>query len=274
MKTTHRILLVGCFVAMLLLAGGPPTQQGPIRAQDGYTSQDAINLAMTHPAFAGLASQEGWSAAAYDTQNTYGIWRVQFWDANGEDLGWADVSIERGKVYSWESYVGITEAQYEPAEVAIRAALLNDADVMELLNQHLATAIDVAFEDIDVYVDYQVWGQHWSAYLDMWPHSLYITLVSQTDNPTSLEQLEVEQIYFDGVMAYQEWYDAEKAQATTIAFGQPEIAAALRDFNGWTAAGELGEDGVWYLHFMSGEQQLASASVVVETSQVLEFSVP
>lgn len=274
MKTTHKALLYSVLLAVIILASTVIIHQQPTIAQDGYTAQDAINLATSHPVFAGLATQEGWSAAAYDTGNAYGIWRVQFWDANGEDLGWADVSIERSKVYSWESHIGLSDDQYGPAEQVIRGVLLNDADVMELVNARLAEVMDVTFDDISIYVDYDVWNQHWTAYLDMWPNSLYITLRSQTDDPMSLDSLRVEQIYFDGVMSYQEWHDAQKAQATTVAFGQAEIAAALRDFTGWTADGELDEDGVWHLTFSLDDQQLASASVVVETAQVLEFSVP
>ncbi len=274
MKTIRGVLAFGLLIGAIVVGSVMLTHQYSTRAQDGYTAQDAINLVTGHPAFAGLASQEGWSAAAYDTENAYGIWRVQFWDADGEDLGWADVSIERSKVYSWESYIGLPEDQYGPAETTIRAALLNDADVMELIDARLAEATDITFDELDVYVDFQAWSQRWSAYVDMWPNSLYITLISQTDNPRSLDSLRVDQIYFDGVVSYQEWYDAEKAQATTIAFGQAEIAAALRGVNGWTAEGDLGDDGIWYLNFMLGDQWLASASVVVETAQVLEFSVP
>ena len=74
--------------------------------------QDAINLAAAHSSFAnGLADRPGWTAVAYDTKNLYGIWRVQFYDAEGNDLGWSDISLEKQKVYAWETNFDITESE-------------------------------------------------------------------------------------------------------------------------------------------------------------------
>jgi hypothetical protein len=252
-------------VAIIGLVGGLALKLAPTRAQEGYTPQDAIALAAAHPAFAdGLAARSDWTAAAYDTQNPYGIWRVQFWNADGEDLGWADVSLERGQVYSWESYLGLTDDQYAPAEEVIRAFLVNSPEVMELVG---------SLDEVGIYVDYDPWGQHWGAYIDLWPNSLYVTLASRSDNPFSLDDLQVVQIYFPDVLSYDEWYSGQESKAIAAAFAQPEIAAAVRHYTGWTAAGERGNDGVWVVNFALGEQPLASATVLIETQQVLDFSV-
>ncbi len=72
MKTTRRVLAFGLLIAAIVFISVGLTHQQPIRAQDGYTAQDAINLATSHPVFAGLATQEGWSAATEADERTTG----------------------------------------------------------------------------------------------------------------------------------------------------------------------------------------------------------
>ncbi len=248
-------------LVMLSLVG----LSGPSHAQDGYTAQDAINLAAAHPAFAaGLAARPGWTAAAYNSENKYGIWHVQFWDAGGEDLGWADLSLERGKVYSWEAHLDLTDAETAPAETAIRAFLASSADIMDLVG---------SLDGVNIYVDYDYWNEHWTAYIDLGPDSLYVTLRSGTGQPSSLDDLRLDRIYFSDLPSYEEWFSSHEAQAISIAFQQPEISTALRSANGWTAAGVIGENGAWQVTFSLDGTTLATATVTLDPPQVTEFAI-
>ncbi|MBI5958759.1 MAG: hypothetical protein HY866_08490 [Chloroflexi bacterium] len=260
----QKFLKAGMLAVLVVLSMGLTSALSPSHAQSGYTPQDAIDLAAAHAAFVdGLAARPGWTAAAYDSKNSYGIWHVQFWDTDGEDLGWADLSLERSKVYSWEVYMGLTEEQSSSTEETIRAFLLNSPDVVDLVEN---------LGDADLYVDYDYWNERWGAYIELGPDSLYVTLRSTSGRSLSLENLQLDRIYFSELPSYDEWFSAQEAQAISIAFQQPEINAALRDYSGWAATGEPDENGVWHLTFTLGEQTLATAAVMVETQQVLEFT--
>ena len=98
------------------------------------TPQDAINLAGAHSSFAkGLADRPGWTAVAYDTKNFYSIWRVQFYDAEGNDLGWSDVNLEKQKIYAWETNFDVTESEYSQAEEALLNFARQDPEVIEMI---------------------------------------------------------------------------------------------------------------------------------------------
>lgn len=260
----RKILVAGTLPVLVVLTVALTLTFPVLHAQQDYTSQDAIDLAAAHPAFAkGLEARPGWTGAAYNSRNAYGIWHVQFWDADGEELGWADLSLEHGKVYSWEADYGPTEAQAAEAEAVIRAFLSSNAEIAELVG---------SLDDVPIYVDYESWRQHWAAYIDLGPDALEVTLRSTTGPPFSLENLQLDQIYFMDMLSYEEWYSTQEARAISLAFQEPEISAALRNYNGWTASSTLDEEGVWHLTFSSGEETLATAEVRVESGQVLQVS--
>lgn len=255
----RKYLIAGMLVVLGVALVLPTTH-----AQQGATTQQAIDLASSHPAFVdGLAARPGWTAAAYHSKNRYGIWHVQFWDAEGEDLGWVDLSLDRSKVYSWEAHLELLEEQTAPAEDAIRTALAANSDVMALVG---------SLDDVSLYVNFDYWSQLWGAYVDFGPDSLYVTLRSGSDRPLSLENLQVDRIYFENMLSYDEWFSAQEAQAISIAFQHPDISAMLRDYSGWTASGEPGEDDLWYLTFSLGDQTLLTATVQVAAGQVIEFA--
>lgn len=261
----RKIMWAGTLAVLVMLSLVFSSVLPVSHAQGGSTPQAAIDLAAAHPAFAtGLAVRPGWTASAYDSQNKYGIWHVQFWDASGEDLGWADLSLERGKVYSWETHFNLTDEQAASAETAIRAFLVSSPDVMELAG---------SLDDVSIYVDYDQWTGRWNAYIDLGPDFFSVSLRSATGQPSSLEDLQIDRIYFSNMPSYEEWFSAHEAQAISIAFQQPEISAALRNANGWTAAGEIGEDGMWHITFTLNDTTLATAAVTLDPPQVTEFGI-
>lgn len=261
----RKLLWTGILAALVMVSLALSFALPVGHAQEGYTAQDAIDLAAAHPAFAGgLAARPGWTAAAYDSQNKYGIWHVEFWDASGKALGWADLSLARGKVYSWESRMELMDEQVPPAETAIRAFLSSNTNVLALVG---------SLGDTNVYVDYDIWNEWWTAYIDLGPDSLYITIRSTSGVPSSLEDLQLDRINFPNLPSYDEWYKAHEAQAIIIAFQQPEITAALRSITGWKASGALGEDGLWRITFVLDTKTLATATVTLDPQQVLEFEI-
>lgn len=240
---------------------------GIIYAQQIFTEQDAINTAAESEEFKdGLANTPGWTAAAYDTGNRFGIWRVQFWNASGDELGWADVSPARGKVYSWEAYFGATDAQVQMAQDPVRDFLTTHPTVLELVEdptQH------------ELYIEYDSYNRWWGAYMDMGLDSLYLVVRFGQGSPDVFEDPQLVRLYFSNVMSYAEWQEATRAQAVATGFQQPEIAAVLADVESWTTRAERSDDGdgVWTVYFMDGETVLAWVKVDMSTQTVVEFSI-
>jgi len=257
---TYLSALFVVLIATLLAA--MPMQ---IHAQEAYTEDDAIALAASHPIFAqGLALREGWTAAAYDTGNRYGIWHVTFWDADGEELGWADVSPSAGVVYSWEGYFDLADSQYDEVQAPIRAALATDARIVALIGD---------IEDYDIYVDYQGWDESWGVWIEDGPDSLWVELVSTNGEPMSVESLAVSQIYFPYVLSYEDWNSGIASQAIAIAFASADVADALRDAT-WRAEASDNEDGTWQVYFWMENGAYVEATVDITTGSLIRVSVP
>jgi hypothetical protein len=261
-------LVVSVLAAILLTAslgvfGGLPQAT---RAVDRGTAEAAITLAAAHPAFMNvLGGRPGWTAAAYDSGNNAGIWRVQFWAVDGEDLGWADVSILKGRVYAMESNVGATEAQKVAVADRLIAFLAKDPTVRDLIGNPA---------DYESWLDYNGWVNTWYVYINKGGgDSLYIGIANDADDLMNLTNLRIVQIYFPEVQSYPDWEGNQKAKAVSMAFATAEIAALLRSYEGWTADTVRVGNNAWQVTFKTGEKALATATVDLDAGQVLEFTI-
>jgi hypothetical protein len=233
------------------------------RAQNEYSEQDAIDAAAAHEAFdAGLEATPGWYAAAYNTGNAYGVWHVEFWDADGDTLGWADVNPKNGRVYSWEEYFGVTEDQRASAEEILRPFVSDHPDVRELIEEPSI---------YDMYVDYDGWSDMWGVYIDRGGDSLYL-LVEFLDAANHADPV-LRGIFFSEVLSYDEWFAASSEAVSALAFELPEIAAALRDAEAWTSDAERVGNNTWEVTFNAGDAVLARATVDLDDSAVIDYSV-
>jgi hypothetical protein len=235
------------------------------QAQQTFTEQDAIDLAASSEFFAaGLEQNPGWSAAAYDTHNAYGIWRVQFWDSSGEDLGWADVSPERGKAYSWETYFGATDAQENAAEQVLRDFIANNEQFIDLLEDP---------SQYDMYIDYDSYNHYWGVYIDVGADSIWTPIQFEGKTPDSLENPQVLGLYFSGVLSYAEWQESNKTTAIATAFQNADVADAIADVDDWTTSVERNDDGMWTVYFIDGDTVLVSVQVDVNTDKVIDYTI-
>src|SRR5262249_39140831 len=153
------------------------------------------------------------------------IWRVQFWDSAGGDLGWADVSVARKKVYSWEAHYVPSDAQRKDAEAALRKFATTNEDVIEAFGR---------VKDYDLYVDYDVHGNLW--YVAVYRpggDTVAAAVTFPADDPFDFTRPTLKGIYFPEILPYDKWIEAHQSDAIAIAFAQPEIASAVRDQEGW-----------------------------------------
>ena len=227
-------------------------------------AEKAINLAKEQQALVlPLSSHKGWTAAAYNSQNAYGIWRVQFWDSEGKALAWVNVDPIKEKVYLWNYQQGPNELEHQQAEKAILAFLATDKDVVDLLG---------AVDQYDVVVDF-INHSIWRARIRRGVDSVEIYLDSKNGRMRSLDKLRVVGINFPGIVSFEEWKSGNEANIVATAFGQAEIAKRLRGLEDWTYEVIRQNDEIWQVKFLSDGKQVASAKVDNAQLKVLEFSV-
>lgn len=260
----------GALVALILVGSLVTSIQQSAQAVDRATvrgsADAAIALAAAHPAFVNiLGAREGWTAGAFDSGNSHGIWRVQFWAADGEDIGYADVSVTKGRVFSWESTVGVTDAQKDAVRETLVTFVAKDPTVRELVGNPT---------NYDMWLDYNGWINTWFVYIGAGgAESLYVGVYNNSPDPMDMRKLTMGPIYFPEIPKYKEWEDAQKAQAVSLAFAKPEVAAALRGHDGWQTETERTGDSVWRVTFKSTERVVAVATVDLSTGQVVELTI-
>lgn len=257
-RTTVKLLAVTLCALVALWLGAVAA------AQDGSADAErAIAIAARHPMFAtGLAAYDGWTASAYGSQDRYGLWRVDFFAADGASLGWAQVGLDDERVFAWDSGFGIPDVSYE----ATQEALL---DFLRYDSEFLAFAGDVDDNDW-TWVGYDDSRDAWTVYLERGPESLVVTLRSANEWARSLDNLRVVEIEVPALVAVDEWRSMRGSAATALAFTDARIAAAVRGLEGWVSEAEQLGESVWLVRFRwegrtvaEAEVDLVSASVAV-----------
>ena len=252
-------------LAILILLLVALTSALVVQAQQTFREQDAIDLAAQSEVFAaGLEENPGWTAAAYDTGNAYGIWRVQFWYADGSDLGWADVSPERGRVYSWEVYFGATDAQENAAESVLREVVNTQPEFIDLLEDP---------SQYEIYIDYDSYNRYWGVYIDVGANSIWTAIQFEGKTPDSLENPLVLGLYFSNVLSYNDWKESNKAIAIATAFQNTDVADALNGIDDWTTSVEQNDEGLWTVYFLNGDSTVAQVQVDMSTEAVVDYSI-
>lgn len=252
--------LLSLSAAALLLAAATP-----FAAQE-ITEQDAIDLALTAPDCRNATEgYEDWKARAYDSENPWHIWHVEFRNSEGNDLGYADVSVVDERVYHAECYFGPTDEQLETAQPILEAFLSSNDEILALLD-------DV--EEHEMYIDFDGYNNWWGVYIANDPNSLYVTVRFAEPYPSSLDDPQLIEIHFSDMPSYDEWFGSTSQQAVVVAFADRQVADVLAKDEGWTTDIEHVQGSVWKVNFMQADRWLGSATVDVNTREVLERATP
>jgi len=221
----------------------------------------AIEVAARHPAFAaGLPHHPGWTATGYDALDRYGLWRVDFAAGNGEPIGWAQVQLETERVWGWEAQFGLEGDAYADAEAKLLDFLRDDPEFR-------AFAGDVDDREW-VWVGYEDWRDTWVVHVQRSSAPLVVVLRSAHAWTRSLDDLRIVQIRVPTVVAVDEWISRSGSDAIALAFLQPEVAAAVRGRDGWTADAEPLDRGLWRVRFEWQGATVAEAEVDLSRRQV------
>jgi hypothetical protein len=249
-------------VFVMLAAAVPVLAQPAPPAPLDYTEADIIAMAVAGlddggVLAASLEDLEGWWGQAYPSRNGYDIWRVELFTADDEELGWLDVQPETGIVYSYFVIPPLPEWLYAEREPEVKAFVAR--------NERVRALIARPRED-EMWVEYNRWEQHWGVYIEADAHSLYVTV----DYAPGDSEPVLDMIYFAEMLSFAEWRDAMEAEASVIAFSDPQVAAAVRGVQGWQAGAERLDGGdVWDVVYRVGETVLVTARVDVLSDRVI-----
>lgn len=229
-------------------------------AQDDGEAE-AIAIAAAHPAFAGwLDITDNWNAAAYYAETAYEIWRVQFWDADWNEIGWADVNLERARVLTWDTYFTPSEDHINQAYEVIRAFLATSPEMLDLME---------APGQYEIYIDYNGDNDMWGVYLDRGADSLYMFIDFEDD--VNFTNPRIDMLYFSGVASYSEWEASQKAAAVAAAFADANVASAVSAAENWRADAERQPDSQWWVTFYEGERILAHVLVGLNPITIVDM---
>ncbi len=218
-----------------------------------------------HPALKPLlALHDGWSADAYDTRNSYGIWRVQFYFPGGEELGWADVNPEMEKVYAWEAFYELTGKLQRQTQRALYRFVRRSPEVRALVGDPAP---------LEKWFWYDSWREGWFVHLKNGSDAVDVSIRSRVKGSLKLTDLFIEKIYFPNTPKLGEYRAAQRSSAVALAFANSEIAAALREKPGWTSSGTRLDGEVWHVSFARAEREIASAVVDLDAQRVEQVSV-
>jgi len=233
------------------------------RAAGPLTAEQAIQIAQQQPAIAALlASESGWTAKAYDTRNSFGIWRVDFYNKGGDSIGWASVSIAKERVFSYEAnspQVDPTDEQRKTAEAAIRSFLAGNDDVKAMVGE-------IPARDTWLYYDNgnHVWFLGFAHGVD----NVAIAVKFNGNNPFDFVKPIFVGVYFPEMLSYGDWEKMQKDQVVALAMADAKIAAKLRGRDDWTTVVTSAEGQQWQIAFKAGDTVLATAIVNLETRSV------
>ncbi len=258
MRTLRFLLALVC-VACLCLCLGPSMT----RAQGGDSPEKtAIDLAAKHPALAGvLAARPNWRAMAYDTESRFKIWRVQFWDENWREIGWADVSLERGKVYKVEISNGP-----EPDDATRKAA---EAVLIPFLRAQTELVQLMGGEMWESYTEYSADEGLWRVTFYKAADAVQGVVRFKDAVPFSFRQPELVEIGFPWLAPFGAWFAAQQQKAISMAFVDSRIAEAVRGVDGWKAESTPVEGNQWLVVFKVGEKPLIQAVIDITTGKVI-----
>lgn len=254
-------LMLAAFVLLMLFPIGAI-------AQDAPTPESVIALVIDSvpEIAAGLDTLTDYQTYAYNSNNSYGIWQVEFEDYNGSTIAWAQVRPRTGRIYAWDAYFNATEDAYEAVLPVFREFVANDPSVRELIR---------GIEADDLWPWWDGGEQAWVVWIGDAGDAIMVAVEFEGGSQDSTENPSLKGIWFPNLPSYDEWWVASSSQAVALAFQEIDIAAALRDTQ-WTTDSRLTDDSdtnIWTVNFLSSGSIIATATVNVLDGDVLSYEV-
>ncbi|MDZ4669796.1 MAG: hypothetical protein SH821_02900 [Phototrophicales bacterium] len=266
-----KTILITIALAVAFMAGNFfSARQTSLEAQTNFSDDDVIAMVASSPQFVDILQlvtdvAGGWDAVTFNTKNAYGIWRIYFSTYEDDQIGWADLNPQNGKIYSWDVYIPATDEQKEIAMPILKDFLNTQAEILELLDNPA---------QYEMYIDYDGWNNHWGVYIGAGEYALWVTVEFENGiSPDNLDNPRLKGVFFPDLPDYDQWLEDTKAQVVNIAFGSSEVGAVLRGRT-WTTQAERLEGDIWTVAFLVDENVVIVANVDLASSEVLEIATP
>jgi hypothetical protein len=244
-------LSLSALVAILLIAL-------PLTAQDDLdpAAVPLVEVVEQSELFADwLARHPGYTPKAYGPDEN-GLWYIEFYSADDEWLGYANVDAASGEITGSFAPVPLQPADYQTQLDAIRLHVLADAEVLAWLNNQ---------PDLwEVYPEWNRWEQRWDIgfYRGIEGVMVY-AVVDENGDVYIADVLDPHQL--DEAAALAEARD----RAITLAYSAGGVDKALAGSDDWTTYAEPQGETQWGVTFVSGDRALFFALVDVEAGEVL-----
>lgn len=225
------------------------------------TRESAIALVERHPAFrAGLAARPGYTVRAYDAENSYQVWHVEFYEPespqDGDHLiGFADVSLKHDRVFYYEADYGATDAQVEEAKAVIDPFVRRNAEVRAMVR-----GITDDLSEKEIYV-WHGWRNLWAAQINLAADSIRVIILFDTEARFIFENPKVDGFQLPEVGTFEEWKNSRTAELGLIAVKDSALAAVLREHPGWKIDAEPGDGNSWVVRFFADQNAIGKPFV-------------
>ena len=233
----------------------------PQQEEDEDNSPEArtIKLIAAHPdAVAYLADYPGWTAEAWqEDDEDDAVWGADFFDAEGEWIGYGQVNLQSAEVLDLYAPRGLTPEEFQIGQAAVEKLVLNDAEVLALLG-------DPA--DWERGSDYDRFEERWNVWFDRGLES-WLAVVWQ-DEDTGKYHIEeiLDPMAFDAAQAQ----EAARNQAIELAYSAAGVDEALDGVDNWRAYAENQGGSTWSVSFAADGKELFYTLVDIEAGQAPE----
>lgn len=240
---------------------------GTVRAQEPITTESVVALVMAVPEISeGLARLSDYQTLAYNSNNTYGIWQVEFRDLEGNQVAWAQVQPSTGKVFAWEAYFAATDAAYDLILPVFQDFVANHPDVRALIR---------GIDQDEIYPWWDGSSKAWVTWIGDAGDAIMVAVQFDGGREDSTENPVLIDLWFPNLPSYEEWWVASSSQAVALAFQEVDIAIALRGKT-WTTESELvdqNDTDVWRVSFLVDREKIATATVDVFEGEILSYEI-
>ncbi len=231
-------------------AAESPQTTPPFQKDDNSPEARVIQLIANHPdAVTYLADYPNWSAEAW--QEDGDVWGADFYDAEGEWIGYGQVNLQSGEVLELYAPRDLTPEEFQTGQEAVEKLVLNDAEVLALLG-------DPA--DWDRGSDYDRFEESWGVWFDKGLES-WLVMVRQDEDTGKYHIEEIfDPMAFDAAQAQEE----ARNQAIELAYSADNIDEALDGVDDWRTYAENQGGSVWSVSFAADGEELFYALVDIK----------
>jgi hypothetical protein len=202
-----------------------------------------------------LANYPDWEGDAWQEEED-GVWGVDLYsEAQDEWLGWGQVNVTTNTVVDYFIPVELTAEQFQVGRLSAEKVTLNDPAILTRLGDLASWEYDTYYDRWDSiwYVSFWRGIEELRVAVDVWEDDYYISGIV---NPLELSA--------------EEAHEENRNTAIELAYQRDDIWEIMDGVDDWTTYAEEHGDNIWTVSFATTDRTLYSATVNVDTGELLE----